>query len=79
MLLSGKNFFVAKSTLCNSVDWGLLDNIEVGAEPATGRGLMALPVAEKEKTRRKRKMEEKTGIRRKRPRCDVKQLERERE
>ena len=40
---------------------------------------MALPVAEKEKTRRKRKMEEKTGIRRKRPRCDVKQLERIRE
>ena len=39
---------------------------------------MALPVAEKEKTRRKRKMEEKTGIRRKRPRCDVIQLGRER-
>ena len=62
-----RTFFVAKSTLCNSVDWGLLDNIEVGPEPATSWGLMALPVAEKEKTRRKRKMEEKTGIRRKRP------------
>ena len=37
-----------------------------------------MPVAEKEKTRRKRKMEEKTGIRRKRPRCDVIQLGRER-
>ena len=38
-----------------------------------------MPVAEKEKTRRKRKMEEKTGTRQKRPRCDVKQLERVRE
>ena len=34
--LSAVKTFFAISALCNSVDCGLLDNIEVGAEPATG-------------------------------------------